>query len=383
MLKPFVKWPGGKSEEINHIQPYCPRKMRKYVEPFLGGGAFFLSLPTHTYEQAYLNDFSKELIGLYTDIKQIDPIFYESLDQIWAFWKTSFSLFENHLNHFSIIYQTKDFQPSKIALKINRIIRLIKADLIEMKPKFLSPYLNDRNLIAYFQKAMLKKMITMKRNESKLGQLPESDYHVNFECGVKTAIYMIYRDLYNQLNRLYLAEQNGQNLPSALHIALFYYLREFCYSSMFRYNRKGDFNVPYGGITYNHKRFDDKIFYTKDQSLQDCLNQAHFYAEDFETFFDQLDLNEEDFIFLDPPYDSDFSCYANQSFDQSHQIRLANYLIHRCKARFMVVIKYTAFIESLYSGWDHIRIEGFDKDYRVSFKNRNDRKVQHLMILKG
>ncbi len=66
MLKPFVKWPGGKSEEIDHIQPYCPRQMRKYVEAFLGGVAFFLSLPTHTYQQAYLNDFSKELIGLYT-----------------------------------------------------------------------------------------------------------------------------------------------------------------------------------------------------------------------------------------------------------------------------------------------------------------------------
>jgi len=37
---------------------------------------------------------------------------------------------------------------------------------------------------------------------------------------------------------------------------------------MFRYNSKGEFNIPYGGIAYNYKNFRKKIEYLKPEPLQ-------------------------------------------------------------------------------------------------------------------
>ena len=38
----------------------------------------------------------------------------------------------------------------------------------------------------------------------------------------------------------------------------FLFLREFAYAAMFRFNRRDEFNVPYGGISYNRKSLADK-----------------------------------------------------------------------------------------------------------------------------
>lgn len=46
----------------------------------------------------------------------------------------------------------------------------------------------------------------------------------------------------------------------------------------------------------------------------------------------------------------------------------------------MMIIKNTNFIYNLYSGYPNLKIRMFDKEYVVSFMNRNDKKVTHLLI---
>jgi DNA adenine methylase len=45
---------------------------------------------------------------------------------------------------------------------------------------------------------------------------------------------------------------------------------------------------------------------------------------DFEEFIEKSELNENDFMFLDPPYDTDFSDYEGKDFSRMDQERLAN-----------------------------------------------------------
>ena len=148
---------------------------------------------------------------------------------------------------------------------------------------------------------------------------------------------------------------------------------------MFRYNSNGEFNVPYGGISYNRKNFQRKIDYIKSKELQSHFVNTDIYNLDFEEFLDKIKLNKDDFIFLDPPYDTDFSSYVNNTFDKQDQERLANYLINKCPAKFMLVIKNTDFISDLYSN-KGLYITSFDKTYMVSFKGRNNRDCEHLLI---
>ena len=53
---------------------------------------------------------------------------------------------------------------------------------------------------------------------------------------------------------------------------------------------------------------------------------------DFEKAIKLAEFEEDDFMFLDPPYDTEFSTYAQNDFTRTDQSRLANYMIKKCKA---------------------------------------------------
>lgn len=67
--KPVIKWAGGKRQLIPQITEMMPVEFNRYYEPFFGGGALFCELaPT----SATINDFNKQLVGMYKQIKT-DP----------------------------------------------------------------------------------------------------------------------------------------------------------------------------------------------------------------------------------------------------------------------------------------------------------------------
>jgi DNA adenine methylase len=148
---------------------------------------------------------------------------------------------------------------------------------------------------------------------------------------------------------------------------------------MFRYNKQGGFNVPYGGLSYNRKDLARKIAHLQSVEVEYHLKNTVVENMDFEDFLLKHSPQEEDFVFLDPPYDSKFSTYAQNKFEQKDQERLARYLLQQCKAKFMLVIKNTIFIQKLYSD-TNLHIKVFDKKYLVSFQDRNNRDAEHLII---
>ena len=74
--KPFLKWAGGKGQLINQIKEFLPpefvatRKINKYFEPFVGGGAVFFWLSKeYQIKKAYLYDINPEIITAYQTIR--------------------------------------------------------------------------------------------------------------------------------------------------------------------------------------------------------------------------------------------------------------------------------------------------------------------------
>lgn len=375
MLKPFLKWPGGKSDELEIIHKNMPNNIRDYIEPFLGGGACLLSLTQDKYRMAYANDLASELIDFYNMIKEKNERFFRYTLDIWNYWESMEYCSEELYETIRVIYKEykENISPDKDKVLKQQVNQLVEDNLQLLLRKLPdSLKVDEKRLVSEFNKSILSKLKNINRKEKKDGDLPEEDYKENFEAGIRASLYTYYRYLYNQKKKYILQRE--------LCIALFFYLREFCYSSMFRYNSKGEFNVPYGGLSYNRKNFLLKIEYIQSDIVQASLAEMEFRNQDFEIFVNQLILEYDDFMFLDPPYDSDFSTYANNTFDRDDQVRLANYLINECPCRFMLIIKNTDFIAELYEGEENIYIRGFDKDYKVSFMDRNDKKVKHLMI---
>jgi DNA adenine methylase len=67
ITKPFLRWAGGKSWLLKHLNFLLPRGgFNSYHEPFLGGASVFLALNP---KKAYLSDLNKELIETYLTLK--------------------------------------------------------------------------------------------------------------------------------------------------------------------------------------------------------------------------------------------------------------------------------------------------------------------------
>lgn len=360
-LSPIVKWAGGKEQELKYILPNVPDNFVRFIEPFVGGGAVYFSMDN---KNKLINDKSVELTTLYNNIKYKNKDFISRLQSLQNAWVGLESILDNNIDVFNTTYSK--YKANKIAKE--DLIKNIELFVNDNKMAF-KQLLNAELLKHYgiFEKELLRnisaKLVRMKDLEEKKGNLPEKDIYDNFECALKGSFYMFIRALYNKYD-------NSE---------YFYFIREYCYSSMFRYNSNGEFNVPYGGISYNRKNFQRKIDYIKSKELQSHFVNTDIYNLDFEEFLDKIHLTKNDFIFLDPPYDTDFSSYVNNTFDKRDQERLANYLIKKCPAKFMLVIKNTDFISELYSD-KGLYITSFDKTYMVSFKGRNNRDCEHLLI---
>lgn len=66
LVSPMLKWVGGKRQLLSEIVPMIDRKCSTYVEPFLGGGAVLFNMQP---KKAIINDYNKELINVYTTVR--------------------------------------------------------------------------------------------------------------------------------------------------------------------------------------------------------------------------------------------------------------------------------------------------------------------------
>lgn len=85
--RPFIKWVGGKGQLLPQFDNFFPRELRernikKYCEPFLGGGAVFFEIAQRfDVESAYLSDINKDLVLTYWVIQQRHEQLLDFLEQ--------------------------------------------------------------------------------------------------------------------------------------------------------------------------------------------------------------------------------------------------------------------------------------------------------------
>ena len=322
-------------------------------------------------DRYFINDRSSELIELYKNIATGNRRFFDLAQQIIDTWERAGLFFEKNKNLKGIYvdYRNDIITKTELQQRIKDFCSFSQTEIVGMLGKSFQTGLDI--LLSETYKNLFRKMTRMKVLEQERHLLPEKDLEDNIETAIKSALYMYFRHLYND-NKI--KEEDKE-----LHCALFFFIRNYCYSGMFRYNSDGDFNVPYGGIGYNSKTLDKKIKYYKSGALIEKLSDTSIKCSDFERFLDEYNPRENDFVFLDPPYDSEFSTYAKNEFTRRDHERLAEYMLNKCKAKWMLIIKNTDFIFNLYNK-DGIKIRMFDKKYIVSFMNRNDRNTTHLLI---
>lgn len=367
-MNPLIKWPGGKSGEISKIEKYIP-KYKRYIEPFFGGGALFFHLKPKT---SSINDISTSLIEYYNLIKCQDKKLYDLLMCYSNSFSNILSICNDNYNEIANIYYSLERNNINKEELQNLLSQITESLSYKINSSFSEKLiLDEKKFVLQINKMVADKMQrTVKNNIKK--PFSNEDLKSNLLTGFTSGYYMYFREVYNDLNL------SRIDIPSIQYKAAnFYFIREYCYGSMFRYNSKGEFNIPYGGISYNNKNFKTKIDNMFNDSVETIFKNTDIHCSDFEEFFKKSNLTSNDFMFLDPPYDTDFSDYEGKDFTKDDQERLAHSL-KKTLAQFILVIKNTDFINDLYK--DDFNILSFDNQYTYNVRSRNERNVEHLII---
>lgn len=205
--KPIMKWAGGKTQMLKDIMPKVPKTYRRYIEPFIGGGALFFALNP---EDAVIADSNPELINMYKEVA--------------SHTKKVLSYLKEYKNTKEDFYEARGLDWKSLS-KPNAAARTI-------------------------------------------------------------------------------------------------YLNKTCFNGLYRVNKKGQFNVPYG--TYKAPNYcDEEALY----AAAKVLKRTEIVCGDYLTVLKKY-AKPGDFIFLDPPYlpiseYADFKRYTKEQFYEEDHVELA------------------------------------------------------------
>ncbi len=235
--KPFLKWAGGKTQLLEEFHNRLPgeivdsKKIKRYIEPFLGGGAMFFFLKRkYDIKESFLFDINRELIMAYKVIQKDSKGLIDRLNDIE----------HKHLE----------------------------------KPEYMRKehYYEIRN----------------RYNK----QINDFNYNIFNENWIDRVTYLIF-------------------------------LNKTCFNGLFRQNKKGEFNVPFGRYQ-NPSIYDEKNIIEVNRALKG----TKIFCGDFTDSCKYIQKNS--FVYLDPPYrplnrTSSFTNYAKNGFDDEDQVRLARF----------------------------------------------------------
>jgi DNA adenine methylase len=131
---------------------------------------------------------------------------------------------------------------------------------------------------------------------------------VTIELSNDRNLFYRHRHRFNQLIKYQQADT-----PEAAQ--LFYYLNRTCFNGLCRFNQSGEFNVPFG-------RYRTINYETDFSQYVGVLGKWVFTSGDLQ----ELQLQRDDFVYADPPYDVEFTSYSAGGFSWQDQVRTADWL---------------------------------------------------------
>jgi DNA adenine methylase len=234
--KPFLKWAGGKTQLLDEFDKRLPSKIRdnktikRYVEPFLGGGAMFFFLKRkYDIKESFLFDINRELIIAYKVIQKDHKALIDRLSEI----------------------KHKHLQKSE-----------------EMR---------------------------------------------------KEHYYLIRKEYNKQIKNFNYKSFNEEWIERTTYLI---FLNKTCFNGLFRQNKKGEFNVPFG-------RYKNPSIYSKNIiDVNKALKNTEILCGDFTDAYEYI--KKDSFAYFDPPYrplnrTSNFTNYSKDGFFDEDQIRLARF----------------------------------------------------------
>ena len=149
----------------------------------------------------------------------------------------------------------------------------------------------------------------------------------------------------------YYAVRAAEPTDALERAARFVFLNRTGYNGLWRVNRAGRLNVPWGHKKNPVRLYDEATFL----ECASVLNGTSLCAQQF----DAISPSAGDFVYLDPPYDRTYNGYASDGFGVEGQERLAAFC-HRLTASSVMVMESnsdTERVRSLYAGYHIVEVQ--------------------------
>lgn len=234
-----------------------------------------------------------------------------------------------------------------------------KAIINDVNPRLYSFYKEMQTKYPEARVQLDKLQKEYEENQKAYEKLKEENPEIRVE-NKNESLYYFMRDAFNHKIE-----------TDYLESVVYFFINKTAYSGMIRYNANGEYNVPFG----RYKNFNTSLITDEHYRL---LKKTKIYNYDYSKIFDMA--KDDDFIFLDPPYDCVFSDYGNENykdgFGEDEHRRLANDF-RNLSSKALLVIGKTPLTEELYGQYI---VEEYDKSYAVNIRNRFKADAKHIIV---
>jgi len=131
---------------------------------------------------------------------------------------------------------------------------------------------------------------------------------LSVRMGNDEELFYRHRERFNALIR----SGKAQSRESA---ELFYYMNRTAYNGLCRFNGSGEFNAPFG-------QYKTIAYANSFRAYRQAFAGWDFTTGDFAN----VPLQDDDFVYADPPYDVEFTAYSQGGFSWNDQVRTAELL---------------------------------------------------------
>ena len=183
----------------------------------------------------------------------------------------------------------------------------------------------------------------------------------------------------NNSREYYYRIRDRKTKTNATTAARTIYLNKACFNGVYRVNRDGKFNVPFGTERDIH------FIKPELEEASNLLQNAEILHQDFEATIDRA--NENDFIFCDPPYavreeNNRFVSYTADLFSWDDQIRLSDAL-NRARQRGAQILLTNVDhpeVRALYEGNPGFELNTIERMCVISGTNEGRRNYNELIV---
>ncbi|MBF0336925.1 MAG: DNA adenine methylase [Nitrospirae bacterium] len=177
----------------------------------------------------------------------------------------------------------------------------------------------------------------------------------------------------------YLQQRENFNKNKAMpyHIAgQLIYLNKTCYNGLYRVNKKGEFNVPYGRY-HTPDLYEAKNIEAISDFLSNHKRIEHSYFTKTLSF-----AKPGDFIYCDPPYHGGFTAYTAQGFTEEDQMELAGMCadLSNRGCHILASNSNTDFIWRLWEAHSCFDIHEVEAPHSINCNGNGRGKVKELII---